>query len=110
MSAEITKLGDPRVFCVDGAIGRQEDWISFEYCQYSNYQTQDEEDLNRVNAFSQVKKELPDRYLKVSKDQKVTFIREGKLTARRPSVYFMAQMLSTGCGVFKHFLPFVRLK
>ena len=76
---------------------QQEDWSSFEYCQYSNYQTQDEEDLNRVNAFSQVKKALLDRYLKVSKDQKVTFIKEGKLTPRRPSVDSKAQMLaSTG--------------
>ena len=48
--------------------GKKEDWSSFENCQYSNYQTQDEEDLNRVNAFSQVKKALLDRYLKVSKD------------------------------------------
>ena len=79
MVAEITKLEDPRVSYVDGAIGRQEDWSSFEYSQYSNYQTQDEEDLNRVNAFSQVKKALPDRYLKVSKDQKVTLIKEGQL-------------------------------
>ena len=84
MSAEITKLGDPKVSCLQGAIGRQEVWSSLEYCQYSNYQTQDEEDLNRVNAFSQVKKALPDRYLKVSKDQKVTFIKEGKLTPRTP--------------------------
>ena len=106
MSAEITKLGDPRVSCLHGAIRRQEVWSSLEYCQYSNYQTQDEEDLNRVNAFSQVKKELPDRYLKVSRDQKVTFIKEGKLTPRQPSVDSKAQMLASTAQCNGIFLGF----